>query len=80
MDSRIEKMAEVLINYSTAVRPGELVLIRGTSPAAEPLAQALYQAALRAGGQAEGLEFGRDQVDELGRLGDAHHQQLVLPI
>ncbi len=52
MDSRIEKMAEVLINYSTAVRPGELVLIRGTSPAAEPLAQALYQAALRAGGQA----------------------------
>jgi len=51
MDSRIEKMAEVLINYSTAVQPGELVLIRGTSPAAEPLAQALYQTALRAGGK-----------------------------
>ncbi|MEW5957296.1 MAG: aminopeptidase [Chloroflexota bacterium] len=52
MDSRITKMAETLINYSTAVQPGELVLIRGTSPAAEPLAQALYQAALRAGGRA----------------------------
>lgn len=52
MDTRIKKMAEVLIDYSTAVQPGETVLIRGTSPAAEPLAQALYQEALRAGGQA----------------------------
>lgn len=52
MDRRIEKMADVLINYSTAVRPGEQVLIRSTSPAAEPLVQALYQAALQAGGQA----------------------------
>jgi len=52
MDSRIEKMADVLINYSTAVQPGERVLIRSTSPAGEPLAQALYQAALRAGGEA----------------------------
>jgi aminopeptidase len=52
MDVRLEKMADVLINYSTAVQPGERVLIRSTSPAAEPLVQALYQAALRAGGQA----------------------------
>ncbi|GIK39743.1 MAG: aminopeptidase [Chloroflexota bacterium] len=52
MDSFIEKMADVIINYSTAVQPGERVLLRGTSPAAEPLIQALYQAALRAGGQA----------------------------
>lgn len=52
MDARIEKMAEVLIGYSTAVQPGERVLIRSTSPAAEPLAQALYQAALRRGAAA----------------------------
>ncbi|MCL4302681.1 MAG: aminopeptidase [Anaerolineae bacterium] len=52
MNSYVEKMAEVIINYSTAVQPGERVLLRGTSPAAEPLIQALYQAALRAGGQA----------------------------
>lgn len=52
MDARVEKMAEVIINYSTAVQPGERVLIRSTSPAGEPLAQALYQAALRAGGRA----------------------------
>lgn len=51
MQSYLEKMADVIINYSTAVQPGERVLLRGTSPAAEPLIQALYQAALRAGGQ-----------------------------
>jgi aminopeptidase len=51
MDARVEKMAEVIINYSTAVKPGERVLLRGTSPAAEPLIRALYQAALRAGGE-----------------------------
>ena len=51
MDPRITKMAQVLINYSTAVQPGERVLIRATSPAAEPLVQALYQETLRAGGQ-----------------------------
>lgn len=52
MDTRVEKMAQVLITYSTAVKPGELVLIRATSPAAAPLVAALYQEALRAGGKA----------------------------
>jgi aminopeptidase len=52
MKTYIEKMAEVIINYSTAVQPGERVLLRGTGPAAEPLIEALYQAALQAGGQA----------------------------
>lgn len=51
MDARIEKMADVLINYSTKVQPGDKVLIRSTSPAAEPLVQALYQASLKAGGE-----------------------------
>ncbi len=50
MDSRIQKMANAIINYSTEVKPGERVLIRSTSPAGEPLAQALYEEALKAGG------------------------------
>jgi aminopeptidase len=50
MDPRVEKMANVIINYSTAVKPGDRVLIRGTSPLAQPLMQALYAEALRAGG------------------------------
>jgi aminopeptidase len=45
-------MADVIINYSLQVKAGERVLIRSTSPAGEPLAQALYQAALRAGAEA----------------------------
>jgi aminopeptidase len=52
MDPRIEKMAKVIINYSVAVKPGELVLIRGTSPYAQPLMQALYEEAVKAGGLA----------------------------
>lgn len=52
MDRRIQKMAEVIINYSCAVQPGERVLIRSLSPAAEPLVAALYLEALKAGGQA----------------------------
>ena len=49
MDSRIRKMAHVLLHYSTEVQPGERVLIRSTSPAGEPLCQALYEEALRMG-------------------------------
>lgn len=49
MDSRIQKMAQVLINYSLAVKAGERVLLRATSPAAEPLVQALFQETLKVG-------------------------------
>jgi aminopeptidase len=49
MDSRIQKMAQVMINFSLEVQAGERVLIRATSPAAEPLVQALYQETLKVG-------------------------------
>ncbi len=49
MDSRIHKMAHFLLHYSTRTQPGERVLIRSTSPAGEPLCQALYEEALRLG-------------------------------
>jgi aminopeptidase len=42
MDQRYRSMAQVIIEYSTAVRAGDLVLIRGLSPLAEPLVQMLY--------------------------------------
>lgn len=48
-DSRIEKLADVLVNYSTAVQKDDLVLIGGATVGA-PLVTALYQAVLRAGG------------------------------
>jgi len=48
-DPRIEKLAQVLVQYSAPVRPGDLVAIRANAVAA-PLIQALYREVLRAGG------------------------------
>lgn len=48
-DPRVDKMAELLVDYSIAVRPGQKVVIQG-STLAEPLIRALYARVLRAGG------------------------------
>ena len=48
-DPRVTKLAQVLIQYSAAVKPGDLVSIRGTT-LAEPLVLALLEETLRAGG------------------------------
>ncbi len=48
-DPRIEKLADVLVNYSVAVRPGDKVWINGDS-LAEPLLKAVYAKVLQAGG------------------------------
>lgn len=50
MDPRVAKMAAVIVQYSLAVQPGEQVLLRGTSPLAQPLLRAMTEATLRAGG------------------------------
>ncbi len=49
MDIRIEKLADLLVNYSVEVRPEQKVLIRGES-LAEPLIKAVYREVLQAGG------------------------------
>ncbi|MBW7474490.1 aminopeptidase [Paenibacillus oenotherae] len=48
-DPRIEKLAEVLVNHSVKVQPGERVLIIGASETA-PLIKEVYRRVLRAGG------------------------------
>jgi len=48
-DHRITKLADVLVNYSLAVQPGDRVAIQGETPAAE-LIKAIYAEVLRAGG------------------------------
>lgn len=47
-DLRAQRLAEVLVRYSTEVKPGELCSIEGESPA-EELIQAIYEEVLRAG-------------------------------
>lgn len=48
-DSRLEKLAELLVNYSVSVRPGDRVVIQGGTPA-EPLLLAVYAEVMKAGG------------------------------
>lgn len=50
MDQRWKRLGEILVNYSTRVRPGERVMIAVTEPETFPLAQAAYGAAVKAGG------------------------------
>jgi len=49
IDPRLEKLAAVLVSYSTGVKPGDLVRING-STVAQPLAVALCRAVIAAGG------------------------------
>lgn len=47
-DPRVERLADLIVNYSLELRPGQVLRIDGFDVAA-PLALALYRAALRAG-------------------------------
>ena len=47
-DARLDKLADVIVGYSTAVRPGQLVRLTG-EPIAAPLLEALYERLIRAG-------------------------------
>ena len=48
-DPRIQKLADVLVNYSVAVRPGDHVMIQAGA-VAESMIRAIYAEVLRAGG------------------------------
>ena len=48
-DLRMQKLADVLVNYSVGVKPGQLVRISGP-PISEPLVVELYRQVLAAGG------------------------------
>lgn len=48
-DPRLDRLADVLVRYSTRVKPGDLVEIK-SAPVAMPLIGAVYEAVLKAGG------------------------------
>ncbi|MHC2070315.1 aminopeptidase [Bremerella sp. T1] len=52
MDPRLEKLAQVLVQYSAKVEPGQLVRISG-STVTEPLIVAVYREVVRAGAHPE---------------------------
>ena len=51
-DPRVEALADVAVSYSTAVRPGDLVVIDAT-PLAAPLVRSTYRRVVAAGGHPE---------------------------
>jgi len=53
LDERWERLAEILVRYSTRVQPGERVLINMMETETEPLVEAVYREAVRAGGLPE---------------------------
>ena len=48
IDRRVEQLADLLVNYSIAAKPGQKVAIQG-STLAEPLLRAIYASVLKAG-------------------------------
>ena len=62
-DPRLDKLAHVLVNYSTSVRPDDLVRLTG-SPLARPLIVALYRAVLTAGAHPQ-VQLVPDECEEI---------------
>jgi len=73
-DPRLEKLAGVLVNYSTGVKPGDLVRLSG-SVVGRPLLSALYRAVLKAGGNPF-LQVTFDECQEV-RFTDGSDEQLA---
>ena len=48
-DQRADALAQILVQYSTRVGPGDVCVVQGAT-SAEPLVQAVYEEVLRAGG------------------------------
>lgn len=73
IDPRVEKLAEILVRYSTEVQPGDWVLIRGTVESM-PLVEETMRQVLRAGGHPT-LQLSTDALSEI-KLREASDEQL----
>ena len=77
-DPRVIKLADLLVNYSVAIRPGDKVLINGSSIAA-PLLREVYAAVLRACGHPLLLASLPDLDDVLYRHASEEQLQFMPP-
>lgn len=73
-DPRLSKLADVLVQYSTKVKPGEWVMIY-YHPLAEPLAVEVYRSVLQAGGHPTSAVDSDALLEVLHRYGS--DQQLI---
>lgn len=79
VDARVKKLADILVNYSVKVQPGDWVLIIGNI-IAEPLINEVMRSVVQAGGNPS-LELGSDIIYTT-RMEEANEEQLkwVSPI
>src|SRR3954463_7879917 len=78
-DPNLEKLAAVLVNYCTAVKPGDWVLIRG-HVAAMPLIEETLRQVVRAGGNPT-VQLESDELSEIMlREGTSDQLSWVAPL
>jgi aminopeptidase len=77
-DPRIDKLANLLVNYSVAIQPGDKVLLSGPSSAA-PLLKEVYKHVLLAGGQPFSMFSLFDQQELLYKYASDEQLSFVPP-
>lgn len=78
-DPRLEKLADVIVNYSVAVKKGDLVRISG-SPVAGPLIVAIYRKVVEAGGNPLVRMAPEECAELLYKLGSDAQLSFVNPL
>jgi len=64
MDERWRKLGEILVRYSTSVKPGEKVMIYMGEVESFPLVEAIYEATIKAGAYPQ-IQFGSERLRHL---------------
>ncbi|MCL1886148.1 MAG: aminopeptidase, partial [Dehalococcoidia bacterium] len=75
-DIRLEKLADLLVNYSVAVNPGDRVAIQGET-IATPLINAVYKSVLQSGGHPIVMPRSTDTLEMLYRYGSREQIEYV---
>ena len=78
-DPRVERLATVLVHYSTHIEPGDLVVIQGMPPA-EPLLLAVYEEVLKAGGHPHLLVTLPGVEEAFFRLASDEQLEFISPV
>ncbi len=78
-DPRLEKLANVLVNYSVELKKGDIVSIQG-APVAEPLITAVYRAALEAGAHPHVRMAPEELTEILLKRGSREQLEFVSPL
>ena len=77
-DPRIDNLADILVNYSTSVQPGEWVGVLG-DVAALPLVRAVYAAVVKAGGNPTLMLTDEAMTRDFARLANDEQMQWLDP-